>query len=162
RHNASWELIDTAGWEHIEEGIGGHAQRLRTDQWQRADLIVLCEPADEPFDSADIVRLREQLQTSGRPLIRVQTNADLASPPHEEKNGRIIAKVSAVTGEGLDALSRTIAAELAGNLAAESLWLGSTAARCADSLAQAIEAIDEALAAEQQELGDELITGELR
>ncbi|MEX0725590.1 MAG: GTPase [Planctomycetaceae bacterium] len=155
--NSSWELIDTAGWEQSDEGIEGHAQRLRTDQWQRADVIVLCEPADNSTVDAF---LRDQLSLCGRPVIRIRTKSDLAATAPRADDDRLA--VSALLGSGLEALNQAIAAELTGSAAGESLWLGSTAARCHDSLTAAIEAIDEALTAVDADLGDELITGELR
>ncbi|MFN0197432.1 MAG: tRNA modification GTPase, partial [Planctomycetaceae bacterium] len=142
--NTAWELIDTAGWEETNIGIQGRAQSLRLDQWQRADLILWCESSDKP-DSAedDDRRLLDQLQTCGRPIIRIRTKVDLPTMNSgESRFDSCQLAVSAVSGVGLPSLNDTIAAELAGNDSTEASWLGSTAARCAESLQAAIEAID--------------------
>ncbi len=162
--NTAWELIDTAGWEETTIGIQVHAQSLRLDQWQRADLILWCESSNKP-DSAedDDRRLLKQLQTCGRPIIRIRTKVDLSIIENDIEDLNLCRlAVSAVSGAGIVELQEMISAELAGSDSAEASWLGSTAARCAESLQAAIEAIDMGLAAITDGLGDELITCELR
>ncbi|MDA0832248.1 MAG: 50S ribosome-binding GTPase [Planctomycetota bacterium] len=162
-NNSTWELIDTAGWEPVNEGIEGLAQQLRTDQWQRADLIILCEAKDHPStDTATDRQLIDHILAFGPPVMRIRTKADLMMNRNTDTAHTSVLEVSARLGDGLDALNHAIAEKLTGNGASESFWLGSTAARCHDSLAAALDAIGHAIDATNANWGDEIVTGELR
>jgi tRNA modification GTPase len=69
--------------------------------------------------------------------------------------------VSATTGEGLDRLQAAIRHRLQSS-GADSEVLGSTAARCRESLSGALAALQQARRAADAGLGDELIALELR
>jgi tRNA modification GTPase len=70
--------------------------------------------------------------------------------------------VSSRTGAGLDELRSAVAQRLAGRDAHVGELLGSTAARCRDSLRAAGEAVQRSLALIDAAAGDELIAVELR
>jgi tRNA modification GTPase len=157
------ELIDTAGWDHIHQGEAGRdieraADELRHDQWHRADLLVWCSPADIREEAAAFdVRLREEFGREGRPLLHVTTKADLSDALSIVADVR----VSARTGAGLEAVRIAVASSLQASSTAEQI-LGTTAARCRESLHGALDALGRAQDAAVAGVGDELIAVELR
>ncbi len=86
------ELVDTAGRQDAIDLIDDQAQRLGLDAAQRADLLLVCIPADLEADAA------EQQLLAGPNAVAVATQCDRATSPP----GRLA--TSAVTGQGLDEL----------------------------------------------------------
>ena len=89
-------LADTAGlWEAVS-----HLDRLGVEVSRRylaaADLVLLCVDAARPLDAAELRIACE------RPTLLLHTKADLAAASQGDA-----LRVSATTGEGLDALRRT-------------------------------------------------------
>jgi tRNA modification GTPase len=70
--------------------------------------------------------------------------------------------VSAATGIGLEALRHAAAAQLLGGSHARTELLASSSVRCRNSLERALGCLQRALAAANQQLGDELLSVELR
>ena len=98
--------MDTPGWRGEpgapatgEDSIEDQAQALGREQAGQADLLLLCLPADEPLRPEDGALLRQERP----PVLVVATKCDLESP-----SAGLLA-VSAVTGEGLDALREALA-----------------------------------------------------
>lgn len=153
------ELIDTAGWESAAEEIMQQAQHLRGEQLDRADLIVWCTPADadRSLREAD-ARLVADLHQQGRPVLAVQTRVDLAATSQDA----MVFGVSAPNGRGLDELLNRIGDFLTDRTRGGRQLLGTTAARCRDSLENAIRALDEARRAAEAGLGEELVAIEVR
>ena len=172
-------LIDTAGFETVGEGIMAHAQRLRRDQLAQADLVIWCSAADTdhatmPFDVANET-----------PVLHIMTKCDIASPknvgwtprPSEKLSGctdeasmlrnpqQAVSvghlTVSALTGHGLSELVFAVAARLSDAIG-DSQMLGTTAARCRDSLLGACAALDRALEIAQHEVDQSLLAIEIR
>jgi tRNA modification GTPase len=172
-------LIDTAGFETVGEGIMAHAQRLRRDQLNQADLVLWCSPADTdhatmPFDVAVEI-----------PVLHIVTKCDIASPKSvgwtprpseyllqrtdEASMLRVRQQavsvnhlpVSALTGHGLSELVSAVAARLS-QPGVQSQMLGTTAARCRDSLLGACAALDRALEIAQHEVDQSLLAIEIR
>lgn len=164
-----FELIDTAGWETPRDGIEAAASLLRDDQYDRADLILWCRSVETlpnaPQQLEDVQQVEiQQLSTRlKKPLLTIRTKVDLATgdvstfdAPHSQ-----VIDVSAQSGTGLATLMLAIEATLSEQAEGAEL-IGSTAARCQESLEQALQSI-----ATTRELvltggGDELIALELR
>lgn len=156
------ELIDTAGWDRVASELAGEdirrfADDLRQDQWQRADLVVWCTAADLTEEAAALdAKLRQECRQSGKAMLEITTKTDLRDvwPPAE-------VCVSAATGDGLDDLKAAVTSRLASS-SGDDRMLGTTAARCQESLRAAVDALQQAQSAATGELGDELIAVELR
>jgi tRNA modification GTPase len=91
------ELVDTAGRQTARDAIDAQSQELGRDVARRADLLLVCIPADAEPDAAE----QELLDQSS--AVAVATQCDLAIPPL----GRLA--TSAVTGQGLDDLRELLA-----------------------------------------------------
>ena len=145
------ELVDTAGEEPATSSIEVAAQTLRAEQIEQADLLLECVPAD-----AVAASLSHRTSTSGS--LRVQTKSDLLDG-HSPLADAII--TSASTGEGLAALRAAIASALRSDRS-EGDFLGSTSARCRESLHAASNSLARAAEALEIGLGDELVSIDLR
>lgn len=150
------ELIDTAGWDQRSTGIGRSADELRQDQWDRADLVVWCTAADlSVMDRAVDESLRQDADAAARPLLEIVTKGDCRPAPADAL------VVSATTGAGLDQLRQAIGQQLQSATDTGDI-LGSTSARCRESLVSAESALRRAGDAAAAGAGDELIAVELR
>ena len=157
------ELIDTAGWDDstdtlTELSITRAADQLRDEQWQQADLILWCTAANLGLDEAMIdQRLRHASGRNAGQMIRLITKADLAEgmQPHNA------IAVSVENRTGLEQVQTAVVSCLHSSMESNRM-LGSTAARCQDSLRGASGALTRAQSAAMKALGDELIAVELR
>ena len=157
-NETSFELIDTAGWETISSGIAASADAVRQQQWDGADLIVWCTAADlAPHERQVDLEQRESAAEIGRPMLPVLTKGDRVPTV---RDGSCLV-VTATTGRGLDELARELCRLLTSKPDAEGV-LGSTAARCRDSLVGGLAALEQAREAARSAAGDELIAVELR
>ena len=170
-------LVDTAGWERsgkaaesAARSIGETAQRLRDEQWSRADLILACVSADEPdwAHAADSLLATIPESSRSRTLL-LRTRADLvarqARDTAEFKTDQMPTSplmVSAVTGEGVEALRRKVADDLLAVQRDGDSLVATTAARCRDSLAAAHDALERALGIAASEMDQELLAIEIR
>jgi tRNA modification GTPase len=157
----SWDLVDTAGWEQARDGIEALAGQLRSEQYQRAHLILWCSAAD----FSDIERQRDdqlhrQCQATHAQVLRVITKADCLSSEESGKPSQEI-RVSAMPTHGIDNLRQAIRARLSTEAAASEI-ISSTAARCAESLRNALLGMERARRLVHDNSGDELIAMELR
>jgi tRNA modification GTPase len=144
------DLVDTAGSEAARTAIEGRAQEAQGRQTRLADLLLDCRTADSPsFKLEDL--------PDDRPTLQVWTKSD-ASPPPDRRD---CLPTSASTGEGLDALRRSIASALRIR-AVEGDRVAGTAARCGESLARAARSLESAAEALRMGLGDELVAVDLR
>lgn len=167
----TFDIVDTAGWEVARDGIEMAAGELRTDQLQRADLVVWCTAADlsDAEQKLNIaVRTRCQLSTSS--LLEIQTKGDrlkALSVPGTSERSELSGQcerplvVSGERGSGLDQLLTAIAQRLSA-AGTDSEMIGATAARCEESLRHALSGIERALESIAFQAGDELIALELR
>jgi tRNA modification GTPase len=134
-----------------------HAQR--GDVLGSADLILWCSAAD--LSSRERARghaWRESLDSTATPVIEVATKADAATGIRSTTD----VAVSALTGLGLDELRAQVTARLDSRREHSGELLGSTAARCRDSLSQALAAVWQAQELAADGAGDELIAVEVR
>ena len=158
-HGTAVELIDTAGWELDAQGIMHGAQERRREQWDRADLILLCSAAD--FDKTATAATRKillSLRDQNRPALLVQTKSDLS--PHPDSGADV--RVSALCDASLPPLIAAALARLGARDAGRRELLGTTAARCRESLAAAAASLGRAGETAATGAGDELIALELR
>lgn len=152
-----YELIDTAGWETARDGIESIAGELRQDQYNRADLILWCSAANSTIDEQRESRLLlESCQKSDRAILKVTTKVDTAIESHGERIA-----VSAVSGSGIEVLRDAILQHLS-HAPADADFIGSTSARCRESLQHAKGSICRARELVQHSAGDELVSMELR
>ena len=180
-----FDLLDTAGWDDARNGIDQAAAELRNDQVRRADLVLWCTPT--PNEAASLSADRELLEACRQlnpHIVNVTTKADLACIPaladaslrsiagetsmdqdvkqpsvHDESQPPI--RVSAQTGEGIAGLLDAIAAFLSVQSSGADV-IGSTAARCRESLVHSQRSLKRARTLMESNAGDELIALELR
>lgn len=152
------EILDTPGHEPAADDLMRSAFALRDDAVRRADVIVWCCAAD--FDPRDQPNIREQTRSLNAEcrLLPVTTKSDLL---HSRGDGLPLA-VSAVTGEGIRQFELAVLSALGRDGRRAQELIGSTAARCADSIRQAREAVSRAGRLVEQRAGDELVAAEMR
>lgn len=152
-HGRRIELLDTAGWERETTGPLQSALALRDDQLRRANLILCCLPAGtsaaEQFD--------EYVFPPGVPRLNVVTKCDLA-----DADAPAGLPVSGATGAGLAELTSAVVDALGQSAFSGGELLGTTGARCRDSLQGAVAALDRAAEIAELGLGDELLSIEIR
>lgn len=166
------DLIDTAGWDDIDDSIMAQAQALRSGQLSSADLILWCTSALLSEPSTGVNRqLREQLDASANPVIDVITQCDRlpgfddtvsAKAPAVTADALPAIPVSAVNNSGLESLKQQILGTLHGMQSGRGELLATTAVRCRDSLSRTLESLRNARDSAVAGLGDELISIELR
>jgi len=155
-----FDLIDTAGWEETTSAIGSDAQRQRAEQLSRAALMVWCCAADATPEEREIdAKCYESCaSTSG---LQVMTKVDCCG--QDRPYGDSILRVSAQTGEGLDALRKAMAQRWRTTNTSVTAWLGTSAARCQESVQATLASLESAeRAASDPVIGDEIIAMELR
>ncbi len=154
------ELIDTAGWEETTDEILKVALNLRSTQLDQADLILQCRAADDDSENAQMQR-SSPLHRGRSQVIHIVTKSDQAVGQTRQSNPAE-SLVSALTGSGLELLKERVATILRSELAGEADILGSTAARCRDSLVGAIAALTRAGDLAVQGGGDEFLATDVR
>ena len=162
-HNTQIELIDTAGWEQDPFGPMQQAQRLREEIINQADVLIWCtspdiasDPILGPINSTHADQLRHQHDS----VLHALTKSDLL-PASPNQHYDITLSVHQKTGlaEIQHLIEQTCHAHQQGE---QRLLVGSTAARCRDSLSKALELLESALSLAQSHAGDELIASDLR
>ena len=157
-------VVDTAGFETSsgldETTISQQAQRQTQQQFQQADLRLVCVTKDTP-----VSRSAEFLPDD----IVVITKADTISHLQEYRTfieqhfgTQNVVMTSARTGEGIDHLTSLLNAVIQRLFAGGSSMVGSTATRATDSLKGAFDAVFNATEAVEHDIGLELVASELR
>jgi tRNA modification GTPase len=150
------ELIDTAGWGEGDGDVMRSAHALREEVLKQADVILWCAAGDAS-DAERVECMRRQRGLEPRAaVLRVGTKCELGAAA-----GEIDVSVSARTGGGMTVLRRRVMESLP-TAARRGEFIGSSAARCRDSLRQALASIESAHNLAVQGAGDELIAAELR
>lgn len=171
----AWDLVDTAGWETARDGIEGLSGLLREEQYRQANVIVWCTPADLAAEEISLnARLLAECRLSSPHVIEIETKADLAGNSSfiptagrtlrqegEIPRVRSRIRVSVTREAGIAALMKTIAEALSGEATVSEI-VGSTAARCGESLQHALSGLIRARGLCDVSAGDELIALELR
>lgn len=155
--NVMVTLCDTAGESDVVSGIDQAAQELRRQKCEEADLLLWCRDCDEPADevATDKPFVRSKSQC---PVIVVHTKADTRHGAIDS-DSRIA--VSAQTGLGLDALRHEISRHLQSANNSREL-VGTTAARCLESLRRTAESLDRAIETVASETDQVLLALEIR
>jgi len=164
------ELIDTAGAEAGQDPIMAQAQLMRGEELRHCDLIVWCRATDLSVDEqTEDARLYGIAEQTGIPILRIETKADLriASHSHAIESAEPATQTLSVSitdnrKPTTDNLLQTIAAHLSDRGEHHGELLGSTIARCRDSLDRSAAALQQTLSAAESGLGDELISIDLR
>jgi len=162
------ELVDTAGWEsdgiaspvdrRARGSIAQAAQTLRETQWDEADLVVWCSASDQtPVAQGQEQTILARLGGAGGRLLMIRTKADLKPAP-----GATGLAVSAIDGSGIAKLIEACVRKLAGHTSGESDMIGTTAARCRESLVHCGESLSRARVALEDSAGEELLVVEIR
>ncbi|MFN0056513.1 MAG: tRNA modification GTPase [Planctomycetales bacterium] len=175
-------LVDTAGGDDAGAPVVQASMRLRTEQLEQADLILWCTPVDAPSPPSGlpeghaplVVWTKSDLQPAAptrphaepRRARREDTKVDLQftppTPSPAADCGFSPLQVSARTREGLARLARTVAQRLNVSQGDSQAFLGTTAARCRDSLLEAQAALGRGLAVARTRADAELLAIELR
>jgi tRNA modification GTPase len=151
-------LIDTAGWEKANDELTAEAQQRRRAQLEQADLVLWCTPANlEAEEQADDRRSRLEISTARCPILEVRTKSDLIET-HSATN---TIDVSAAQGTGIEKLIVRATAELSRDRAEGQELVGTTAARCRESLENTIGTLERAHAAAANGEGEEIIAIDL-
>jgi len=170
------ELIDTPGWEFLDatdreagdasdfaRELTRRAQDLGAEQREQADLVLWCSAADAgAAEQRGDFELRRTAIGSGRPFVLVETKCDLREPRANRDTVGSSLPVSAKTGAGLDELVERCVRLLSEAAADRGEIIGTTAARCAESLSACRDALGRSMAAAASNRGDEILALELR
>lgn len=153
-----FRLLDTAGIRETEEIIEKEGIRRSKEAMEQADLVLLILDA-----STQLSQEAHRLLATSSPAktILVWNKKDLAPPPILDTPFPSIA-LSALTQEGLQELQSLIATQLwsKGPPSKEEVIL--TSARHKQALAEAIECLESALSALEQQLSPEFISFDVR
>jgi tRNA modification GTPase len=90
------DLIDTAGWDLAANMIEEQSQSLSNEQRLKADLLLICLEADKYRRDPETTRRNDCA------ILEIITKCDLCPAPP----GRLA--TSAITGQGIDELNRTL------------------------------------------------------
>ena len=145
-------LTDTAGLRESRDAIEALGVERSRGAMAAAGLIFVLCPANEPLSPEDLALLREAKATA--PTVLVRSKRDLGAPAAQTLPEDLAAlpcvSVSAVTGEGFDALERAVAAIFPADAAVPAGEI-LTNARQADAVARACQSV--AAAREAMEIG---------
>jgi tRNA modification GTPase len=149
------QFVDTAGrGAAVADGIGAAAEGAAVQQSQAAHLRLLCLDATRPLDDwehAEAARLDPQ-------RLVVRTKCDAAA----DSTTVCGMATSSISGLGLAQLQQAVADRLTHLAGVPGDVVAGTAARCRDSLDRALGSLDAALAAVDQDVGEEFVAGEIR
>lgn len=166
-HGHSFTITDTAGIENrsqddIDYEVMNQAQAQATEAVQRADVCLWCNDGSEPVSSSSpgssIMAERKRAVID----LNIRTKADLVAPENIDQVDDDTIVVSSVTGEGIDTLWARLLTIAQQHDATETGGVIGTAARCRDSLHQAIGCIETAIESTQAQAGHELVAAEMR
>ena len=152
----SFQLIDTAGVEEATTEIGTAMQEMSASQLQTADLVLLCIDASRTPSSWEL----EQLSNRDERTLVVLTKTDLPTHAGWDQHS-----ADALTNQADPTSFRRLASYCCERLQAlggESGVVGNTAARCRESLRLALKAVERSERLALSQVGDELVSSELR
>jgi tRNA modification GTPase len=180
--NSEVELVDTAGFESATGEISASAQQLRGQQADRADVRVLCIDGQilavdqqgrlvfRNLDSPASVWIGEQVGALREQDLVIVTKSDLLDAHLVDgqtlllENEKEVSLVftSSQTESGIDAIAREIEAALRVAAASSASVVGSTVQRASSSLREAGGSVEAAVAAAENQMGDEIVAAEIR
>ena len=156
-------LIDTAGWEINDDPIMQSAQSFREEQIRQADLTIWCSSydltaAERLIDDEQASKCEEQ----SRLFLRIGTKSDLITIETEgvscDLSISTVAQSPAHLGNFVERIRDLIDRESQ----TEAGMIGTTSARCAETLRATEDALIKAGEAAEGSFGDEFIAMELR
>ncbi len=155
------ELVDTAGQEDASTSIIEEAAQAKMrEACESAELVIWCSSADQSSESTTLDQESRAAVLRGvQDVLCIHTKADLragADFPTAD------IAISAQTGDGMDELALVVRGQLSGNAPIGRQLIGSTAARCRESLAGSADSIGVALRAAEAGEGDEFLALEIR
>lgn len=169
----SVELVDTAGLEDVESvgSIASASQLHRSTEIRQCDMALLCLSLGENVDALRAQLKQQMRDLEGTPSIVVLTQLDRADQiaadsllqefGTQDPESTLIA-TSVVRGDGIEKLKSAIEKAASDSQNSESAIIGSTMLRTRQSLEEAGSAIDSALYAARNGIGDEVIASEFR
>jgi tRNA modification GTPase len=156
-HGRPVVFVDTAGIElSAEVGVAAAAQQVAENQSRQAALQLLCLDATRPLNGWEWDQVA---QVPAIPRLIVQTKCD--QDRRCDYSGPVFA-TSSWTGTGIEQLLCVIEERLNTEAAGERNFVGTTAARCRDSLRRIAESLERAAQLVHEESGEELIAAEIR
>jgi len=151
-------LVDTAGVDDPAElsKPDRDSQQATDRQTKQAHVQILCIDGTRPLDDWE----REQLSATEQPdRIVVLTKIDL---PRATDFDHPAIETSSFDGQGIAELEGRLRDAVLSATAGTGSAVGSTALRCGQSLRLAAESLDRAMELAKSEVGEELISAELR
>jgi tRNA modification GTPase len=156
-------LIDTAGIETANSDVSQRSQEQAQRASQQASVRLWCVDLSQDDLHTATTNLQDEALSEQRPNvidIWVGTKADLVDSKKPVPANLL--PCSAVTGDGMAALSEAINQALLKHDSEEIGSVVGTAARCSQSLANAITATETAISLTQSVSGHEFVAAELR
>jgi len=150
----SFELIDTAGIEQVEDPakqIEKMSQARTSSAIDSADLCLVCREVSSKSDDGCPIPKEH--------CIMVGTKQDAGDVAEREPFDFL---TSAKTGVGIDGLLQEIAQRTAADRQHRSEYLPANVARAQNSIAATVQALEMATRAIDGELGEEIVAAELR
>ncbi|TWT98943.1 tRNA uridine-5-carboxymethylaminomethyl(34) synthesis GTPase MnmE [Neorhodopirellula pilleata] len=165
----SFSITDTAGIENRSDDdedfdVMSQAQMQADDAVRKADVCLWCIDASDTESAHSIDALTMVSDNAKRSVtnLLIYTKTDLAAAPIETNANGACTAVSSVTGEGIEQLWNRLRAIAESRDAVETGGVIGTAARCRDSLRQAIVCLNNAIASTQNQAGHEWVAAEIR
>ncbi len=164
------ELVDTAGIEQINsnQSIAAASQNHRANEIEQCDLALLCISAECSADEL-AMQLRQLSEFHSATTAVVLTKADRSGSAAElvgDLESRFadmrIASTSVIDLQGIDDLRKLIEKFALESQSAETAIVGSTMLRTGQSLLESHAAIESALSAARDGIGDEVVASEVR
>lgn len=154
------DLFDTAGWEAPSDEIIAQATGQRVSRLAQADVVIWCGAADAcETERAASNELRARLPRP--PDLDLLLKCDAGSRGLGGVQGAPL-PCSVKSGFGMPEVVRAIAERARRDFGRRDEIVPSTAVRCREELRAALTALEAAIAALDGELGDEVISMELR
>lgn len=161
------ELIDTAGVETVDvpDSIQSASQEHRKLETKQSDLAILCISAgEEPKEIETQLLQVDELGCDSVAIVLTQIDR-IDSQQLEAVKARLpksIHTTSATDGAGIDGLRQLISQTMLDSQTSESAIIGSTMLRTGQSLQEAEAAIESAILAANDGIGEEVIASEVR
>ena len=161
------ELVDTAGVEVVDTpgSIQSASQQHRQLETKQSDLAVLCiSAAEDPTEIETQLLQLDELNCESVAIVLTQIDR-IDSNQLETIKARLpesIHATSAADGVGIDELREMISQKMLDSQTSESAIIGSTMLRTGQSLQEAEAAIESAIDAANNGIGEEVVASEVR
>jgi tRNA modification GTPase len=154
-------LVDTAGLRPVTDPVESEGVRRARQAREEADLVLLMLDGSRDPDPVELEAVEQGLEeTEAKRTVIVVNKLDLERKREGSRNPHQLMRVSALTGEGLDALRGALKERLVGAGPLEDPII--TNARHAAALEGALAALDRAAQAHAAGVSEELVLEDLR